>query len=161
MFDERGEGLILRGARAPESNEDRRPHLVAEDAYRLLSDSLTVFRQQHGHFPARVVFHKTSLFNEDERDGFSRALSVRNIDYSGLIFVSKTLTRLYRVGAYPPLRGTAMRLDDRQIVLYTRGSVEFFRTYPGMYVPRPLLLRCQEMGQPLGFLAEETLALSK
>jgi hypothetical protein len=161
MFDERGEGLILRGARARESKEDRRPHLLAEDAYKLLSDSLTVFRQQHGHFPARVVLHKTSLFNTDERHGFNRALSERGIDYADLIFVSKTLTRLYRIGAYPPLRGTSMRLDDRQLVLYTRGSVEFFRTYPGMYVPRPLLLRCHEMGQSLGFLAEEMLALSK
>lgn len=161
MFDERGEGLILRGARACESKEDRRPHLVAADAYQLLSDSLNVFRHQHGHFPARVVLHKTSLFNADERDGFNRALAERNIDYADLIFVSKTFTRLYRLGAYPPLRGTAMRLDDRQVVLYTRGSVEFFRTYPGMYVPRPLLLRCQEMGQSLGFLVEEILALSK
>lgn len=161
MFDERGEGLILRGARARESKEDRRPHLVAEDAYKLLSDSLTVFRQQHGHFPARVVLHKTSVFDAEERDGFARALSERGIDYADLVFVSKTFTRLYRIGAYPPLRGTAMRLDDRQVVLYTRGSVEFFRTYPGMYVPRPLLLRCQEMGQTLSFLTEEMLALSK
>ncbi len=43
-----------------------------------------------------------------------------------------------------------MRLDDRQMVVYTRGSVEFFRTYPGMYVPRPLLLCCHEVGQSLG-----------
>ncbi len=161
MFDERGEGLILRGARARESKEDRRPHLLPEDAYRLLADSLIVFRQQHGHFPARVVLHKTSLFNAEELDGFHRALIERSIDFADLIFVSKTFTRLYRIGAYPPLRGTAMRLDDRQVVLYTRGSVEFFRTYPGMYVPRPLLLRCQEMGQSLGFLSEEMLALSK
>jgi hypothetical protein len=34
------------------------------------------------------------------------------------------------------------------------GSVEFFRTYPGMDMSRPLLLRCQEMWQSLGFLAE-------
>lgn len=54
-----------------------------------------------------------------------------------------------------------MRLDDRQMVVDARGSVEFFRTYPGMYVPRPLLLRCYEVGQSLGFLAEEILALSK
>ena len=39
--------------------------------------------------------------------------------------------------------------------------MEFFRTYPGMYVPRPLLLRCQEVNQSLAFLAEEVLALTK
>jgi hypothetical protein len=36
MFDERGEGLILRGGRMVESEEDRRPHLTAIDAYELL-----------------------------------------------------------------------------------------------------------------------------
>ena len=161
MFDERGEGLILRGARAKESRDDRQPHLAAEDAYGLLSDALVAFRQQHRHFPARVVLHKTSLFNADEREGFGRALDERGIEYVDMVCVSKTLTRLYRQGAYPPLRGTAMRLGSRQMVLYTRGSVEFFRTYPGMYVPQPLLLRCEEMNQPLSFLAEEILALSK
>ena len=47
------------------------------------------------------------------------------------------------------------------MVLYAKGSVEFFRTYPGMYVPMPLLLRMKETSQPLPFLAEEVLALSK
>ena len=27
------------------------------------------------------------------------------------------------------------------LLLYTRGSVPYFRTYPGLYVPQPLLLR--------------------
>jgi hypothetical protein len=94
MFDERGEGRILRGARAREAQEDRRPHLAAGDAYQLLSDSLAVFRQQHGHFPARIVLHKTSMFNADESNGFNQALRERGIDYADLIFVSKTLTRL-------------------------------------------------------------------
>ena len=161
MFDERGEGLILRGARARESREDRRPHLAAEDAYKLLSEAIRLFRQQHRHFPARVVLHKTSLFDAEERDGFGRALEERGIDYVDMISVAKTPTRLYRRGAYPPLRGTFMRLEDREAVVYTRGSVEFFRTYPGMYIPRPLLLRCQEMNQSLPFLAEEILALTK
>jgi hypothetical protein len=85
----------------------------------------------------------------------------RSIDFADLIFVSKSHTRLYRMGSYPPLRGTFLRLSSNEAILYTRGSVEFFRTYPGMYVPRPLLLRCQEIGQPLSFLGEEMLALSK
>jgi hypothetical protein len=161
MFDERGEGLILRGGRAVESKEDRRPHLLAEDAYNLLANSLTVYRAQHGHFPARVVLHKTSTFDAAELDGFNRAMAEHSIEFADFIFISKSFTRLYRLGAYPPLRGTMVRLDERQATLYTKGSVEFFRTYPGMYVPRPVLLRCQEIGQPLSFLAQEVLALSK
>jgi hypothetical protein len=80
--------------------------------------------------------------------------------------------RRLRVGAEiddPPLparrlsaaSGPLLRFDKDQALLYTRGSVEFFRTYPGMYVPRPLQLRCQALGQPLQHVAEEMLALTK
>lgn len=161
MFDERGEGLILRGGRMVESEEDRKPHLTAEDAYSLLRNSLGVFRQQHGHYPARVVLHKTSRFDRNELDGFHKAIDERDIDYADFVWIRKSMTRLYRSGAYPPLRGSLLRFDKDQALLYTRGSVEFFRTYPGMYVPRPLMLRCQALGQPLQHIAEETLALTK
>lgn len=161
MFDERGEGLILRGGRMVESEEDRKPHLTAEDAYELLRNSLKVFRDQHDHWPARVVLHKTSRFDRNELDGFHRAIDERDIDYADFVWVQKSATRLYRLGVYPPLRGTLLRFDKDQALLYTRGSVEFFRTYPGMYVPRPLMLRCQALGQPLQHVAEEVLALTK
>ena len=107
------------------------------------------------------MFEEIPIFDAGERDGFGRALEERDIDFVDMVVAAKTSTRLYRKGAYPPLRGTFMRLDDREAVIYTRGSVELFRTYPGMYVPRPLLLRCQEMNQSLPFLAEEILALTK
>ncbi len=161
MFDERGEGLILRGGRAVESKDDRRPHLPAQDAFELLDNSLRIYREQHGHFPARVVLHKTSNFNDDEQDGFARALDANRVDAADMITVSRTTTRLLRKGTYPPLRGSYARLDDERLVLYAKGSVDFFRTYPGMYVPLPLLLRFREVSQPQTFLAEEVLALSK
>ncbi len=161
MFDERGEGLILRGGRMVESDEDRRPHLTDEDAYLLLRNSLKVFRQQHGHYPARVVLHKTSRFDRNELAGFHKAIDERDIDYADFIWVQKSMTRLYRLGVYPPLRGSLLRFDRDQALLYTRGSVDFFRTYPGMYVPRPLMLRCQALGQPLHYVAGEMLALTK
>jgi hypothetical protein len=161
MFDERGEGLILRGGRMVESDEDRKPHLTDEDAYVLLRNSLKVFRQQHGHYPARVVLHKTSRFDRNELAGFHKAIDERDIDYADFIWVQKSMTRLYRLGVYPPLRGSLLRFDRDQALLYTRGSVDFFRTYPGMYVPRPLMLRCQALGQPLHHVAGEMLALTK
>ena len=161
MFDERGEGLILRGGRAAENSEDRSPHLSAENAFDLLSRSLKTFRRQHGHYPARVVMHKTSNFNPDEIDGFNQALDELDIDYGDYLYMAKSFIRLYRPGLYPPLRGTLIRFDPAQAALYTKGSVEFFRTYPGLYVPKPVLLRAQRLGQPMTHIAEETLALSK
>ena len=107
------------------------------------------------------MLHKTSKFDQNELDGFYKAIDERDIDYADFVWVQKSMTRLYRLGVYPPLRGTLLRFDKDQALLYTRGSVEFFRTYPGMYVPRPLQLRCQALGQPLQHVAEEMLALTK
>ena|SRR5207248_4014408 len=49
------------------------------------------------------------------------------------------MTRLFRSGVYPPLRGTALRLDEEQTIFYTRGSVHF--SAPIRHVrPNPLVL---------------------
>ena len=39
---------------------------------------------------------------------------------------------------YPPLRGTLLSLSEEEHILYTHGSVPYYQTYPGLYVPRPL-----------------------
>ena len=46
--------------------------------------------------------------------------------------------RLFRPGAALPLRGTFLHLGPEEHALYTGGSVEFYSTYPGMYVPHPV-----------------------
>jgi hypothetical protein len=161
VFNERGDGVIVRGAVATVSKDDRQPHLQAEDAYDLLIDALGTYREEHHTLPARVALHKTSTFNGDELDGFEEAARSLNIHSVDLVSVSNTPTRLFRIGVYPPLRGTFLSLDDRMNVLYTRGSVDFFAVYPGLYIPRPLLFRCEQTEQTSRFLAQEILALTK
>jgi hypothetical protein len=78
-----------------------------------------------------------------------------------LISLDQSFTRLYRTGNYPPLRGSYLSLDEQNHILYTRGSVDFFQTYPGMYIPRPLSFKCEQTEQTPKFLAQEILALTK
>lgn len=59
------------------------------------------------------------------------------------------------------MRGTLFSLDRERHVLYTRGTVPFFETYPGMYVPRPLLFRVYEPEESPRALASELIALTK
>jgi hypothetical protein len=94
-------------------------------------------------------------------DGFAKAIAETHVDSLELLSVSKSFTRLFRSGVYPPLRGTFLSLDDAHHVLYTRGSVEFYATYPGMYMPRTLKIRCDKVEQTPRYLAEESLALTK
>lgn len=161
VFDERGEGLVVRGGRVELSKEDRTPHLRSDDAHKLLSEALRQYRREHRNAPARVAVHKSSYFNDEEIAGFLDAAAEREVEYPDLVSTRRGYTRLFRSGGYPPLRGTLLHLDSRSLALYTKGSVDFFRTYPGMYVPRPLELRCERVAQTPGFLAREILALTK
>lgn len=161
VFNERGDGVIVRGGVATISKDDLQPHLQASDAYTLLDNALATYALEHHTSPARVVIYKTSICSGEELDGFmgvARDWRIYSID---IISISETFTRLYRAGIYPPLRGTFLSLDDQTHILYTRGSIDFFSVYPGMYVPRPLLFRCEHTEQTPRFLAQEILALTK
>ena len=68
---------------------------------------------------------------------------------------------LFRTGQLPPLRGTSVQLDERSLLLYTRGSIPYFRSYPGLYVPQPLLIRPATDGTDLRDAAIDVLAMSK
>jgi hypothetical protein len=163
LFDERGEGLILKGGLALEDKDKRQPYLSADDACSLTRTALQSYKREHGNYPARLVIHKSSRFHPAELEGFGKAIEVAEIEIADFLWLPRrSPIRLFRNGIYPPLRGTALRLDDRQAILYTRGSVDFFRTYPGMYVPNPLLIRAQRRDTPdWDLLLRETLALTK
>jgi len=165
VFNERGEGVILRGGDAePISKDpkaDRKPHLSQENMRVLIKNVLGAYRTEHKHAPPRVVVHKTSSFNQAERAGCHAALDELNIDGRDLLVVSRSSTRLFRVGQYPPLRGTFVELDSKHHVLYTKGSTDFYMVYPGWYVPRPLEFFCEDTQTTPRKLAEEILALTK
>jgi hypothetical protein len=111
--------------------------------------------------PARIVLHKTSSFDAAEIEGFKSAITKHSIHSADLLYVSHADTRAFRDGVYPPLRGTYINLEDHLHLLYTRGSVEFFNVYPGMYVPHPLRFRSDHLSQSAVFAAQELLALTK
>jgi len=161
VFNERGEGVVVRGGHATISKEDRQAHLPEGPAYDLLRNALGSYWETHRTFPARVVVHKSSQFDEEERRGFAAALTERGIATHDFLWVSDSDTKLYRAGQYPPLRGTLLTLDDQELILYTRGSVPFFETYPGKYIPRPLRVHAASTEQTLQYLAREILALTK
>ena len=161
VFNERGDGVVVRGGQASISKNDRQPHLRADDAKNLIVDALNEYRMVHGNLPARVVLHKTSAFDEAETEGFNAAANEKEISRLELLWVQNHAgPRLFRSGQLPPLRGTILELQPDALLLYTRGSIPFFRTYPGLYIPSPILLRSQG-GIDMEKAATEVLALSK
>jgi hypothetical protein len=59
------------------------------------------------------------------------------------------------------VRGTALTFDDRSGIVYLKGTVPYFRTYPGMYVPRALEFTLDDGETAPIELAKELLDLSK
>jgi hypothetical protein len=162
MFDERGRGLILRGARAQTESKGRHPYLTAQDADDLVAQSISAYKAHHRHVPARIVVLKTSRFRPEEAEGIDAALRRAGIDLSDLVWVQESSPiAIFRDGNYPVLRGTFIDLRGKGL-LYTRGSVPYYGTFPGLRVPRPLLLVPHEnCDSAIAKIAEEVLALTK
>ncbi|MBB3042499.1 argonaute/piwi family protein [Nocardioides soli] len=162
VFNQRGDGVIVRGGQARISKVDRQAHLAEDDAHQLLRDALEKYRREHKQSPARIVLHKTSAFTPDEAAGFRAAANEQHIEILELIWLSQSEhVRLFRRGQQAALRGTLLTLDEDRHVLYTRGSVPFYKTYPGMYIPQAVGMRLHEAESSPEDLARELLSLTK
>jgi len=160
IFNERGEGVIVRGGPAKLDERDKTPHLSQADAKKLLLRLLAVYKREHRNMPARLVCHKSSYFSADELKGCGEAISQLGIDAYDLLSMRRSRTRFYRARTYPPLRGTGVSYDEGAL-LYTHGSVDFYRCYPGLYTPRTLEVRFGRAEQGPRALLGEILALTK
>lgn len=162
MFDERGRGFILKGKRAQTETRGRHPYMTEADAYELVKGALKAYRDHHKHPPARVIILKTSRFRSEEADGILRALNEAETEYRDLVWVQESYdAKILRDGDYPVLRGTFVDLNGKGL-LYTNGSIPYYGTYPGLYVPRPLLL-CPHPSSDstVAQIAEEVFSLTK
>lgn len=161
IFNELGKGVILRGEEVVLKKDDPIPHMNEEQSYKLLDHSLHEYYDAVKIFPKRLVIHKTSNFTSDEIYGLKQAAKNSNIYQLDLLTIMPSKFRLYRTGQYPPLRGTHLVFSDKQHLLYTRGSVPYFETYPGQYIPNPIEVRLFEYDESPDLICNEILALTK
>jgi hypothetical protein len=161
IFDELGNGLILRGTPVDISREDRNPHLSREQASQLFRRALEEYRVAMKTMPARVVVHKTSSYSQDEIAGFDEVAQELRIHTVDFVTVLDSKLRVFRKGQYPPYRGTFVSLTESRHLLYTRGSVWFYETYPGGHIPEPIEIRIVRSEESPTFLAAEILGLTK
>ena len=159
VFNDKGEGTILRGGIAHKSEEDHEVHLPKDSAKKLLADAIDNYASANDtRLPDRVVIHKSSGFDQGELDGFNEAAGFQKVRFRDYMALTRSQIRFFRYGSYPPLRGTHIIFDEDNSLLYTRGSVPFYRKYPGPYVPRTLHIRYFQTDRSQTELATEILA---
>ena len=160
IFTPEREGLVLRGDRFTWPGR-KEPHLGRDAARRLIEKVLKAYESQTESAPSRVVVHKSSSFNDDERVGLKEGLGkIPRQDFVTLVEHSKRI-KFFRAGENPPIRGTMVTLPGDSRLLYTRGYVPLLRVYPGARVPRPLEVTFDELSTPRSDLCREILGLTR
>lgn len=159
IFTHDGEGLVVKGGdfRWPFRRE---PHLTKEAMRSLLKKAIEVFENEWSHTPTRVVVHKSSRFNDDEKAGAHEALA----DVAAVDLMSIRQAHSYKVfrsGYNPVARGTFVTLPDKRRLLFTKGYVPALQVYPGPRVPRPVEVWFDDVRTPHDQLCEEIMALSR
>jgi hypothetical protein len=134
---------------------------VDEQAYQLLKRALFEYRVALNNVPGRLVLHKSSNFNAAELSGFKAATTEMQVQSVDFLTVMDSDSRLFRKGLYPPYRGSHIELDKKTHLLYTRGSVKYYRTQTSLYIPQPLEIRIVESDESASTLCTEILGLTK
>lgn len=161
MFDEYGNGVILRGSPVEKSKIDLQPHLNEDQANDLLCDALDEYKFIMDNYPARLVIHKSSNFSDDEFSGFEKATKKRSISKIDFITIQDSHIKFFRDSLYPPQRGSMYTPIDDTIILYTRGSVPYYQTYPGMYIPTPLNIKLARYDDSSLNICKDIISLTK
>lgn len=138
VFDELGNGVIMRGTPVDIDKQDRRPFLNEVQAYELLKRALEEYIVAMNTVPGRLVLHKSSNFKAEEIKGFTQAVEEMRVQSVDFITIMDSDFRLFRKGIYPPYRGSQIEIDKQTHLLYTRGSVKYYRTQTSLYIPQPL-----------------------
>jgi len=160
-FDENGDGLILRGHNFhwDENQQGKTPHLSEELSGKLIEMVLERYKAERKQAPRRVIIHKASRYEDEERRGFEAAL--KNVDQYDLLAVHPVSdTRLIRAGTRPPLRSTSFTVGD-VAYLYTTGYIRELGRYPHGHVPSPLMVADHIGDTAAEQLQREILTLTK
>lgn len=142
-FSSDGEGFAIRGVNIPWTEEQgRNVHLTEEQAFNLGERILDEYRYRTGTSPLRIVLHKSTAYNENEKAGLYASLN--NVPLVELVNLAPTDFRLVRFGNYPPLRGTLCMMNNSSAYLFTTGFMKELNTYPGPHVPVPIQIKADK-----------------
>lgn len=163
MFLSDGEGVVFRGALGPWFHPDTKQfHLDSAAAARLVGTVLQEYKRRHGADPLELFIHARASFNDAEWDGFQAACHGTTTNVVGIqISDARDQLKLFRPGAYPVIRGTAMTVSRNSGFLWTSGFVPRLGTYMGPDTPNPLHISIRRGEAELSTVYSDVLALSK
>ncbi len=162
MFLTDGEGVVFRGALGPWFHTDTKQfHLDNAAARNLINMVVEEYRHQHPGPPAELFIHASSAFTDEEWGGFTEGCGKETNLVGVQITDAFDDLKLFRPGAYPVIRGTALVIDERTAYLWTSGYVARLDTYMGPETPNPIQIRVQRGFCDLKTVLNDILGLTK
>ena len=111
-FSNEIEPFALKGSMIPRHQKrDRQPYLNEDQAADLIREVVDKYEALSGLTPARIVVHKTSMYQPEEERGF-RSISNTRVPACDLVWIRPTALRLVRKGMQEPWRGTLCSIGD-------------------------------------------------
>jgi hypothetical protein len=163
MFLSDGEGVVFRGALGPWYQPNRKQcHLDRPAARNLAEMVLGEYRRSHNDDPAELFIHAKSSFSNEEWAGFEDTCRGKRTNLVGVqIADAWDSLKLFRPGAYPTLRGTALQTAKWSAFLWTSGYVPRLDTYMGPDTPNPVQVSIRRGEVDLQTVLADVLSLTK
>lgn len=162
MFLSNGEGVVFRGAPGSWFNpETKQFHLDEAAAKVLIELVIAEYRLQHDSPPKELFIHASSNFGDEEWAGFEKGAGTDTKVLGIQISDAYEDLKLYRMGKYPTIRGTALPLGERNAYLWTSGFVPRLDTYMGPETPNPIMVRVQRGECDLRRVLSDVMGLTK
>ncbi|ATL48790.1 hypothetical protein COR50_17370 [Chitinophaga caeni] len=169
MFLRDGDGSVFRGNIGLwESSKPYEFHLSSESAEQLIGMALDDYNEKWKKYPLELFIHSKTMFNDEEWEGFSKAVSQRNANTNlvGILIKDMNELKLFRhpssqIGNYGTLRGTALIVDDSEAYLCTKGFIPRLNTSNSLEMPRNLRVKIIRGDARIETVLEDILALTK
>lgn len=140
VFTHDGEGLVLRGSEVKTHEYTKQPYLKEDQARVLLERAIEKYMERTRKNPTRIVIHKSSIFFDEEKNGFNDAIYKYGNLKKDFVSISSPRSPIvfFRPGNFPILRGTMINIGNNEFLFYTSGYAPRIRTYAGHGTPNPL-----------------------
>ena len=159
IFLHTGETLILRGDPFDWPEADKRPYLTQQQAMALREKIIRAYENTHKEKPERLVIHKSTVFREEEIEGFTKGeKTIKQID---LLTLTQSQVDWYRDGSYPIVRGNVIKTPGPEFYIFTLGFIPQLMTFPKPGIPRPAKVQVANLDSPERKMCKEILSLTR
>jgi len=169
MFLKDGDGSVFRGNIGLwQGKNEKEFHLDEPSSHDLLAMALDDYFEKWGKFPNELFIHGRARFSDEEWTGFQRAVLERKAPTNlvGVVIKDTGGFKLFRdvegePSNYGVMRGMALKINDKEAYLITRGFIPRLNTATSLEVPNPLHIQVTRGEANIDTVIKDVLALTK